>query len=320
MATTHTPGLAGRRTLETRRDRLVSKRTTPVVKDAGLIFDLALIYHGGGLLIGSSEIIPQPQIEWLASQGFAVVIPNYRLAPQVDGKTAYRDSEHAYEWSVSSLAEIMSAQHEVKLDSTRVVSMGHSTGGTIALHIGATKAIKAVTAFYPSLYFADKTTSSHLPCTAPPFGQMPDFEPSEEDWKLIKPEGQQLSEAPLAAPGTVPPPRNKWQMSILKKGAWLKAICPDGDFSAIDPLSRLGSHWSPVMFVQGDMDNVPGSSLNLVQRAVKDMEAAGVKEVVVKVVPGETHMFDLPPMVGTSDLGPKWQAVVAGLSFLKSHV
>lgn len=41
----------------------------------------ALIYHGGGLIVGSSEIIPKPQVNYLASQGFVVVIPNYRLGP-----------------------------------------------------------------------------------------------------------------------------------------------------------------------------------------------------------------------------------------------
>lgn len=248
-----------------------------------------------------------------------VVIPNYRLAPQVDGKTAFQDCEEAYDWATGLLVETMASQHGAKLDSSRVVAMGHSSGGTIALQIGATKAVKAVTAFYPSLYFADTTTSAHHPFNAPPFGQMPDFDPSEEDWKAIKPEGKQLSEAALPPPGTVPPPRSRWQARILKKGEWMKAICPEGDFAAIDPLTRLGSSWPPVMFVQGDLDNVPGSSLDLVKRAEKEMKAAGVEEVLVKVVPGETHMFDLPPTVGTSDLGPKWQAVVEGLEFLKSH-
>jgi len=249
-----------------------------------------------------------------------VVIPNYRLAPQVDGKTAYMDCEEAYDWATGLLVDTIATQHGVKLDTSHVVAMGHSSGGSIALHIGATKAVKAVTAFYPSLYFTDPSTSAHQPCTAPPFGQMPDFEPSEDDWKLIKPEGKQLAEAGMAAPGTISPPRNKWQMSILKRGEWMKAICPDGDFAAIDPLATLSSGRPPVMFVQGDLDNVPGSSLELVQRAEKEMTNAGVKEVVIKVVSGGTHMFDLPPMVGTSDLGPKWQAVLEGLSFLKSHV
>ena len=249
-----------------------------------------------------------------------VVIPNYRLAPQVDGKTAFRDCEEAYDWATGALASTMAVQHDVKLDASRVVAMGHSSGGTIALHIGATKSVKAVTAFYPSLNLSDESSSAHKPCAMPPFNQMPDFEPSDEDWKIIKPADHQISEMPLTAPGTVPSVRSKWQMSILKNGKWMQAICPDGDFGALDPLSRLSGAWPPVMFVQGEADHVPGSSLELVRRAEGKMKSAGLEEVDVEVVPGAMHMFDMPPTIGTSDLGPKWQAVLAGLEFLKARV
>lgn len=247
------------------------------------------------------------------------MIPNYRLAPQVSGKVAFQDCEEAYDWSVGPLVDTMASQHDVRLDSSRVVAMGHSAGGTIALHIGATKPVKALTAFYPSLYLADTTTSAHKPCDVPPFNLMPDYEPSAEDWKLITPEGHQLSESPLAVPGTLPSPRNRWQMNILKKGTFMATLCPDGDFATVDPMAKVSGEWPPVMIVQGDLDHVPGSDLQLVRRAEREMKAAGVEEVVVKVVPGETHMFDLPPTVGTSDLGPKWLAVIEGLSFLRSH-
>ena len=85
-------------------------------------------------------------------------------------------------------------------------------------------------------------------------------------------------------------------------------------------MTKAGAQWPPVMIVQGESDNVPGSDLKLAQRAEKEMKDAGVKEVRLEVVPGEGHMFDLPPTVGTSDLGPKWQAVVKGLDWLCSHI
>lgn len=97
-------------------------------------------------------------------------------------------------------------------------------------------------------------------------------------------------------------------------------VAPDGDFEAIDPMTRLHADWAPTMIVQGEVDNVPGSDLELAQRAEKAMKDAGVKEVRLEVVPGEGHMFDLPPMVGTKDLGAKWEAVVRGLDWLVSHV
>lgn len=279
-----------------------------------------LVYHGGGLMVGTSEMIPKPQVEYLAKRGFIVVAVNYRLAPQVTAKDAFADCEQAYDWATRALPSIMDAEYGVKVDANRIAAYGHSSGGTLALHLASCKNLRAVTAFYPSLFTADTSTSMHKPTSAPPFGMMPDFVPTEEDWAAIKPVDRQISEAPLGMPGTVPPPRNKWQMHTIKHGQWVPTVLPNGDLAALDPMTRLSANWPPTMIVQGEDDNVPGSDLGLAQRAEKEMTAAGVKEVQLEVVQGAAHMFDLPPLVGTTDLGPKWQAVVKGLDWLKEHV
>ena len=270
--------------------------------------------------MGSSEIIPKTQVEYLASNGFVVVSPNYRLAPQATAKETFADCEEAYDWAISKLPEIMQSKHEIQLDTKKVVTMGHSSGGTLAMHIAAVRPIKAATALYPSLYASDPDAALHKPTSAPPFGSMPDFEPNQEEWATISPADVQVSEAALGAPGTIPPPRNRWQAHLLKNGLWMKTVCPDGNFAVLDPLTKLNAQWPPIMIVQGSADAIPGSGLDLVLRAEKALKEAGVKEVEVEVVDGEAHMFDLPPMVGTSDLGPKWQAVVKGMDWLKSHV
>ena len=239
-----------------------------------LIAITALIYHGGGLMVGSSAMIPKVQVEYLANQGFVVVIPNYRLAPQVTAKEAFSDCEEAYDWATQSLPGQLKSKYGVDLDASRVVAYGHSTGGAISFHIASCKQLRAVTAFYPSLFISDPSTSSHQSTTLPPFGTFPDFTPSEEDWESIKPAGKQLSEAALALPGSIPAARNKWQMHILKHGQWPSTVLPDGDFAAVDPLTRLIERWPPVMIVQGEADSVPGSSLALAERAEKEMRAA----------------------------------------------
>ncbi|EMC91420.1 hypothetical protein BAUCODRAFT_53042, partial [Baudoinia panamericana UAMH 10762] len=93
----------------------------------------ALVYHGGGLMVGSSEMVPKPQLEYLVSKGFLVVVPNYRLAPQVTGKQAFADCEEAYDWATSMLPKFMRLVYDVDIDPKRVVALGHSTGGTIAM-------------------------------------------------------------------------------------------------------------------------------------------------------------------------------------------
>jgi acetyl esterase/lipase len=282
-------------------------------------FYRALIYHSGGLLVGSSEIIPQPQIDWLAGHGFIVVIPNYRLAPQVTGSTSLADGVEAHDWAASRLADSMKI-HGVQVNTSEIVSMGHSSGGTIALHVGFCRPVKAVTAFYPSLYLADESSAAHKPYHGPPFGNVPDYNPTEEDWQSIAPATKQISESTLAAPNMPPPPRSRWQVDVCTKGKWMKALCPNGDYTSIDPLTRLSADWSPVMFVCGDKDTIPGSTLDLVKRAEVDMREVGVKEVLVEIVPGVGHMFDLLKPLGSEDLGSEWQSVVAGLQFLRDHV
>lgn len=99
----------------------------------------------------------------------------------------------------------------------------------------------------------------------------------------------------------------------------MKTLCPDGDYAAIDPLTRLNSDWPPVMFVHGEIDAIPGSELGLLNRAEREILDAGLKEVVVKIVPGVGHAFDMMKPLGTEDFGEEWQAVVEGLQFLVSH-
>ncbi|KAK5693627.1 hypothetical protein LTR97_010196 [Elasticomyces elasticus] len=281
---------------------------------------IALVYHGGGLLVGSSEMIPKVQTEYLCSKGFIVIAPNYRLVPQVSGKDAFADCVHAYDWATTELMEVMQKEHRIKLDPSQVVAMGHSSGGTAALHVASCRSLRAVTAFYPSLFLADTTTSAHKPTSAPPFGFARDYTPTDEEYASIEPAGVQVSEFQLGGPGIVLQPRNKWQMHIIKHGEWLQKLQPDGDYASIDPLTRVSTEGPPVMIVQGELDDVPGSSLELAQRAEMKLKDAGVKEVVLEVVPGEKHMFDMPPSVGSSDIGPKWEAVERGLNWLVDHV
>lgn len=44
---------------------------------------LAIMFHGGGFVIGAKEKIPPQHIKMLLELGFIVVVPNYRLAPTI---------------------------------------------------------------------------------------------------------------------------------------------------------------------------------------------------------------------------------------------
>lgn len=244
-----------------------------------------------------------------------MVVPNYRLCPQVTGAQAFEDCEDAYEYAVGALPAMVYHRQGVTLDPNKVVAMGHSIGGTMALHLAAQKPVKAVTAFYPSLFLSDISTSAHKPGLAQPFTMGPGFHPSEEEWASVQPETVQVSEAQLAVPGSPLDTRYAWLVQLLDTGRWASTVQPDGDFAAIDPLTRLHTGWPPVMIVQGELDDVPGSSLELARRAEREIKDAGNEQITVEVVTGQGHAFDLASEA--SQIGdPRWAAVVKGIDWL----
>lgn len=191
----------------------------------------------------------------------------------------------------------------------------------MALHLAShgVERVKVAASMYPCLYMSDTESTSFQPYAKPPFGAMPDFEPTEEDWATISPKDHQISETDLMVPGSVPAARNKWQATLIKKGILTSTVQPDGDYAAIDPTTtfrKVGASWPPTVFVSPQDDDIPGCVEGYIYKAVGEMKAAGAKEVKVVPVASATHMFDIAPTVGTSDMGPKWMAVKAALDFV----
>jgi hypothetical protein len=78
-------------------------------------------------------MIPKKQIDFLVQKGFVVVTPEYRLCPQVslyDGPI--QDAKDVLVWCQKDLPALMSEKN-IPVNGTKIVSMGHSAGGTLAL-------------------------------------------------------------------------------------------------------------------------------------------------------------------------------------------
>lgn len=284
---------------------------------------IVLILHLGGFMVGSKDTIAPSQIAYLTSLNFLVLIPNYRLCPQVSARDgAYADAVSALDFARDALPSQLSA-HNVKVDPTRIVAMGHSAGGTLSFHLASQpNPPKAIAAFYPSLYLSDPESTMHKPYAA--WASMPTYEPTPENEDAIwnRPSGAQISAFPLALPGTVPKPRNVWQMSSHKTGIFMQTIQPDGDYKAIDPCTKFverGKEWPPTLIVQGDEDDVPGSGVEYMEHAVRDLKEAGAEKVELQVVPGAPHGFDLFPGNGVGE-GEKGAIVKRALDFLRAEV
>ncbi|KAJ5724668.1 hypothetical protein N7493_006396 [Penicillium malachiteum] len=121
---------------------------------------IALILHGGGLVIGAKEIIPYARIRYLIRVGFLVVILNYRLCPQVSAfEGPITHSKDCLIWAIQNADSLLAqtdAADGYRVDSEKVVVMGHSGGGGLALTMPNQSdlpvQISAVLDFYGSKY------------------------------------------------------------------------------------------------------------------------------------------------------------------------
>ncbi|KAL8817925.1 MAG: hypothetical protein Q9223_003331 [Gallowayella weberi] len=185
--------------------------------------------------------------------------------------------------------------------------MGYSASGLLALWLATQPdPPKAIASFYLSLYLSDPSTTAHK--LYPGFTAMPDFQDTTENHNAVfnLVDGEQLSAFPIAIPAQPPKPRHIWLLSHLEHGSWTSTVQPDRNFRAMDPC--------------GDKDDLPGSSLEYVERAITDLKTAGASKVELMRVEGESHMFDMSPDAAVGQPTRKAEAVKSALDFLARNV
>jgi acetyl esterase/lipase len=94
--------------------------------------------HGGGHMTLSRRAIRPAQTQHLLANGFLPVSIDYRLCPEVnliDGPIS--DVLDAYRWARADLPRVAS-QFGCAVDAAKVVVVGWSTGGHLAMSIGWT--------------------------------------------------------------------------------------------------------------------------------------------------------------------------------------
>lgn len=107
-----------------------------------------LYFHGGGYVLGDAATYDTHSRALAYLLGAAVVFVDYRLAPEHPFPAAVEDAQAAIDW----LAE---AASNLGLDPAKVVVMGESAGGNLAvnaaLHAGRTGALslRGATLIYP---------------------------------------------------------------------------------------------------------------------------------------------------------------------------
>ncbi|KAI0016488.1 hypothetical protein F4780DRAFT_772859 [Xylariomycetidae sp. FL0641] len=104
---------------------------------------VALMIHGGGHLLFSRQDIPMKHVRTLLQRGFLPVSVDYRLCPEMtlfEGPVT--DCCDALRWVRQTLPSLTLSGPRVEVDSSRVIALGWSSGGQLAMTLGYTPLTK----------------------------------------------------------------------------------------------------------------------------------------------------------------------------------
>lgn len=282
--------------------------------------------HGGGHIMLSRKDVRPKQTRLLLDRGFLPVSIDYRLCPEVTlTEGPMTDVCTALKWARKILPTITLSRPDIRPDGSRVVVVGWSTGGTLALTLGWTASQRgieppnATLAFYcPSDYESDFWKSPNFPENTTSADAAVDYDLLEgvrdqpfTAHKVPRDQGA------VAGWMTLKDPRSRIALHMNWRGQSLPTLLdglPCG--STVDPaearryLSRpqpsperirevspfaqvaLGTYQTPTFFVHGTLDDlVPCDHTEKISAA---LAARGIA-TGLSIIEGAHHYFDLYP-------------------------
>jgi acetyl esterase/lipase len=215
-----------------------------------------------------------------------------------------------YAWCHATLPGLLQ-EKEVQVDGNKIVVMGHSAGGSLALVTGhCTPRPRAIVDFYGCKGFGDNCWFEPLPV----FAGMPDL-PAELETKIFEGKQAITSEAMFVqGKPNLADPRVAWYIDQVKHGKSLSAIVPDGDYVRCDPMEGVDREFSPTYFLHGTEDAfVPW---DVSERAYEKLKALGARAEFV-LAEGLGHAFDLQMEEGNELWG---KFVLPALEWMKGFI
>ncbi|KAI1389672.1 uncharacterized protein F4822DRAFT_428014 [Hypoxylon trugodes] len=310
--------------------------------ESGKTLPVALMVHGGGHVMLSRDDIRPEQTDMLLKAGFLPISVDYRLCPETTLREGpMTDVGDALGWIRNVLPNMTLARSDVRVNGEKVVAVGWSTGGTIAMSLAWTTLPKgiqppnAILAFYCPTDYED------------PFWMQPNiphgskakehtYEYNDELWEAISDSPITRYNVPTkkrALGGWMAPsdPRSRLVLHMNWHGRALHVLLngmnknnkrepgtPSAEqIAAVSPLAQVRSqnYVTPTFIIHPRQDDlIPW------QQAVRTYEALNTRGIdsELRIVEGVPHLFDL---YREHQSNAETQAAVAdGYEFLCKHV
>lgn len=303
--------------------------------------------HGGSHIIFSKKDIRPAQTRLLLENGFLPVSLDHRLCPELSlSEGPMADVCDALHWARHTLPHIETRPPGLEIDGERVVAVGWSSGGQLAMSLGWTapqrglRPPEAILAFYSPTNYEDEWWRNPIqPIGAKDKGDEYDVLEGVEN-EPITSYGVVGAWEPLSDPRILTNARcrivlhNNWKgqtLPVILGGlpSREKAITQYPDVKdwhvlpqpsldvvvAASPLAqiRLGNYRTPTFLIHGTADDlIPWEQS---QGTYDAMFQRGIPARLV-LVEGAPHICDL----SSNPESEGWKAVVEGYEFLISYV
>ncbi|PYH92918.1 polyketide synthase [Aspergillus ellipticus CBS 707.79] len=271
---------------------------------------IALMIHGGGHMTLSRKAIRPAQTAHLLSRGIFPLSIDYRLCPQVsllEGPMS--DVRDAYAWAQTELPRLLLNSEDIVLDPTKIIVIGWSTGGHLAMTSAWTT---------PALGLSPPVAILAFYCPT-------DYDPAVLRGKLVTTHAISTTDTSNLGWLKSDDPRSELVLALIKEKNGTSLLfhgIPTEEYNlrppstaqvaAVSPVAQLraGNYRTPTFLVIGEEDEIVPLTT-----AVKFSDARNKYGVAggLLVVPGARHVHDLTVLPGTQE----WEVGVGpGYEFL----
>ncbi|KAK4173355.1 putative polyketide synthase, partial [Triangularia setosa] len=300
---------------------------------------IALMIHGGGHIMLSRADIRPAQTELLLSKGFLPVSIDYRLCPETTlPEGPMEDTASALAWVRRTLPSLSLTRKDIRVDGEKVVAVGWSTGGFLAMSLSWNSAEynirppEAILVFYsPSDYEDIFWAQPNIPEgseSAFPITAGSDIMTFDQPTTAYNPP---TSAKAVGGWMSVLDPRSRLALYMNHQGKTLEVLLHgvsaiNGDTKvseqealAVSPLAQVQRkrYRTPTFIIHPRQDDlIPWQQAQRMYRALKEQ---GIDTELRIVEEGAKHLFDI---------GKGWErrypqgseAVREGFEFLEKHV